>query len=131
MIGQTGRHALKALAVLGKLPPGTYLGAGAIAKEIGAPGNYLGKLLQSLVQEGFVSSQKGIGGGFRLACDPTKTTLYDILEPIEQVSRWNGCLLGRKACDARNPCDLHHRWIKVRATYLGFLKGAKLSDLGD
>jgi DNA-binding IscR family transcriptional regulator len=41
-----------------------------------------------------VQSQKGIGGGFRLARDPGAISLLDVVEPIEHVSRWSGCILG-------------------------------------
>ena len=47
MISKTGMHVTLALAYLAKLPPGEYAGASFVAKQIGAPGNYLGKLFYS------------------------------------------------------------------------------------
>lgn len=129
MISKTGLHALKALAELAKLPDGSYAGAGHIAKEIGAPQNYLGKLLQTLAHEGLVVSQKGLGGGFRLAGNPKKTTLYDVIEPIEHVSRWNGCFLGKGTCSSKAPCAVHERWGVSRDAYLEFLKKTTIADL--
>ena len=67
MLSKTGLHAVRAIVALARLPGGAYAGAGRIAQEISAPQNYLGKLLQSLADEGLVESQKGLGGGFRLA----------------------------------------------------------------
>ena len=131
MISKTGLHALKALSVLSLLPKGEFVGAAAIAKEIGAPPNYLGKLLQTLIIEGLVESQKGKGGGFRMAKDPSKTSLYDVIEPIEQVSRWTGCFLGRKRCSANSACSMHVKWEKTRETYLNFLKTTHLSEIAD
>jgi Rrf2 family protein len=129
MIGKTGILALKALAVLANLPPGAYAGAGVIAREIKAPQNYLGKLLQSLAQQGVVTSQKGAGGGFQLACDPQRTNLFQILDPIEHVSRWEGCFLGRKACAKKSPCAVHRRWEATKKSYLRFLKDTRIADL--
>lgn len=129
MIGRTGLHALKALAALAEVEDGRYAGAGAIAEEIGAPRNYLGKLLKKLAAQGLVVSQQGLGGGFRLACDPHATTLYDVIEPIDQVSRWAGCFLGRTSCSNRAPCALHTRWQKVRETYLRFLRQTTIADM--
>jgi Rrf2 family protein len=117
------------MVALAQLPDNTYAGAGAIAREIGAPQNYLGKLLQTLSREGLVESQKGLGGGFRLARDPRAISLYDIVEPIEQISRWSGCILGRPACSEENPCAIHHRWKKVRDTYLQMLMQTTIADL--
>jgi Rrf2 family nitric oxide-sensitive transcriptional repressor len=129
MIGKTGILALKALAVLANLPPGSYAGAGDIARKLKAPKNYLGKLLQSLAQQGVVTSQKGTGGGFQLACDPQSTNLFQILDPIEHVSRWEGCFLGRKACSKKSPCAVHRRWEATKKSYLRFLKETRIADL--
>ena len=129
MITKTSVHACLALSVLAGLDPGEYAGAAAIAAEIGAPQNYLGKLLKQLAAQGILESQKGYGGGFKLRKDADKITLYDIVEPIEHVSRWNGCFLGRKRCSDHTPCAVHKSWTHVRDKYLGFLKGTSLKDI--
>jgi Rrf2 family protein len=129
VLSKTGLHTIRAFAVLAKLPAGTYAGAAKIAREIGAPQNYLGKLLQSLVEEGLVESQKGLGGGFRLARAPREITLLDIVEPIEHVSRWSGCILGWPECSEVSPCAMHDRWKAVRGAYLNMLQRTTLADL--
>ena len=129
MITKTGVHALAALAALARLPRGTYAGAGDVAETIGAPRNYLGKLMQNLSQEGILESQKGKGGGFRLARAPEAISLYDVIEPIEHVSRWNGCFLGRGRCSDETPCPVHRRWGTLRDAYLQFLHDTTVSDL--
>jgi Rrf2 family protein len=129
MITKTGVHALSALAALAGLPCGAFQGAGELAEQIGAPRNYLGKLLQSLAQAGLLESQKGKGGGFRLARSPETISLYDVIEPIEHVSRWNGCFLGRPRCSDEAPCPVHKRWGKLRDAYLRFLRETTVADL--
>jgi len=129
MISRTSTHALQALVELAEAPEGSYLGASAIARKIGAPPNYLGKLLQSLAGEALLLSQKGFGGGFRLARGPRDITLYEVVEPIEHVSRWNGCFLGRAECGGESPCRAHEQWKRVRDTYLDFLKETTIADL--
>jgi Rrf2 family transcriptional regulator, iron-sulfur cluster assembly transcription factor len=129
MITKTGIHALRALAALTALPEGQYAGAGDIADEIGAPRNYLGKLLKTLADEGLLISQKGKGGGFRLARDASKISLYDVMNPIEHVNRWTNCLLGHGECSAQSPCALHNRWGQVRDAYLKFLRDTTVADV--
>lgn len=129
MMSKTGVHALRALAALAKLSNGNYAGSGEVAKAIGAPRNYLGKLLKTLSHEGLVESQKGKGGGFRLARDPATITLLDVMEPVARVGRWTGCFLGRTTCSADAPCSLHARWGKVRDAYFLFLKETTVADL--
>jgi Rrf2 family protein len=129
MITRTGLHAVRAMAALARLPEGAYAGAAGIAREIGAPPNYLSKLLQNLAREGLVRSQKGLGGGFRLARDPRSISLLDVVEPIEQVSRWSGCVLGHRDCSDEVPCAIHDRWKRVRTDYLRMLRQTTIADL--
>lgn len=128
MISKTALHTLKAVVLLAERP-GEYQGAAHIAEQIGAPQNYLGKLLQALVPTGIVHSQKGMGGGFTLARRPADITLFDVVEPVDHISRWEGCFMGKESCDAANPCALHHQWAAVRHAYLAMLKGSTLADV--
>ena len=126
---RTGLHAVRALVVLSRLPRGANAGAGQIAREIGAPRNYLGKLLQVLTHHGLVESQKGLGGGFRLAREPRRISLFDVVEPIEHVSRWSGCILGHAECSEEQSCAIHDQWGKVRNAYLKLLNRTTIADL--
>lgn len=129
MLSKTGLHAVRALVALARLPRGAYAGAGRIAREINAPPNYLGKLLKALAADGLVESQKGLGGGFRLRRHPKKISLLDVVEPIEHVNRWSGCILGRAECSDAVPCAIHGRWKAVRGAYLKMLAGTTLAKL--
>lgn len=129
MITRTALHAIRALACLAELPAGEYAGAAAVAERIGAPANYLGKLLQQLAREGIVRSRKGAGGGFALAQPATAITLFDVVEPIDRVSRWTGCFLGRGQCNADAPCAVHDRWATLREQYLRLLAETSVAEV--
>ena len=129
MLSRSGVHAVRALVVLAELPPGEYRGAVAIANQTGAPKNYLGKLLQLLSRRGLVESQKGLGGGFRLARAPENISLFDVIDAIEDTSRWSECILGNPSCSDSNPCSVHTRWGPVRDAYLDLIKSTKIVDL--
>ena len=129
MLSRTGRHAVTAIMELSRLQDGTYLGAADLAERIDAPPNYLGKLLKSLAGEGIVESQKGKGGGFRLARDPASISLYDVVEPIERLARWSGCFLGRPECSDQTGCPIHGRWKQVRDEYLRFLRETTIAEI--
>lgn len=129
MISKTGIHGLMALAEMASLPEGHFAGAADIAKEIGAPQNYLGKLLKSLASNGLLVSQKGYNGGFRLARRADQISLYDVIEPIDRVSRWGGCFMRTGNCSEGAPCAVHTRWKGIREQYLGFLKETTIEDV--
>lgn len=129
MLSKTALHALRAMTVLADLPEDSYAGAADIAEVIDAPRNYLGKLLQLLAEAGLVESQKGKGGGFRLVRQPSTIAVFDIVEPIDHVSRWQGCFMGQSKCSSEHSCAIHTCWQAVRDPYLAFLRGTTLSDL--
>lgn len=129
MLSKTSKSVVNALVELAKLPAGSYEGASSIAKRIEAPKNYLGKLLQSLCARNIVSSKKGTGGGFRLGMEPDKITLYDIVEPIENVAMWEKCALGLKECSETDPCPVHDDWKVIKEAYLSFLRTTTVADL--
>ena len=129
MLSKTSTFLINALVELAKLPAGHYEGASSIAAKIEAPKNYLGKLLQTLCARKVVASQKGTGGGFRLGMDPAAITLYDIVEPIDNIAGWDRCALGLQACSETDPCPVHDQWRVIKEAYLGFLKTTTVADL--
>jgi len=129
MISKSGKYMLNALVLLALLPKDEYMGAGAIAEKIKAPGNYLGKLLQALSRKGILESRQGLGGGFRLLKLPGKITLFSVLDKIDTMESWESCFLGRETCSNSSPCAAHKKWAKVYATYMSFLKETTLEDI--
>ena len=129
MLSKSGTHAVRALILLAELPRNTYAGTVSIAERIDAPRNYLGKILQQLTRTGIVISQKGLGGGFRLGRDPEKIALFDVVEPVERISRWSGCILGQPQCLEDDPCPIHNHWQGVKEAYLKLLTETTIADL--
>lgn len=129
MLSNSAVHAIRATIALASLPAGTFEGSSAVARRVGAPPNYLGKLLQSLAREGIVVSQKGLHGGWALGRDAAEISLADVVAPIEDVSRWRACFLGRAGCSDADPCHVHDAWAPVRDRFLEFMEGTTLQEL--
>jgi Rrf2 family protein len=129
VVTQTSLHAIWALVSLAEAPDGAFTGSRDVARSIGARPNYLSKQLQILARDGLVKSQKGLRGGFRLARDPAMITLLDVVAPIDQIDRWEGCVLGLGECSETSPCLAHHRWATVKTAYLAMLSELTIADL--
>lgn len=129
MISKSALHALRASVVLAQLPAGTFATAAQVAEACGAPAKYLCKLLEALIRRGLVRSRKGLHGGYALARPPENVTLFDVVDPIDQVSRMPECLLGRRQCSDAEPCRAHERWCQVRETFTGWLTTTTLAEL--
>ncbi len=129
MLTRSATYALRAMVALGALEPTEFAGTSRIAETAVVPRNYVGKILLQLGKRGFVESQRGPRGGFRLARAPEAISLHDIVACVEDVGRWDECAFGENRCSDELPCALHHRWKSVRDTYLSLLKNTSLAEL--
>jgi Rrf2 family protein len=85
-----------------------------IAEQIDAPHFYTAKILQRLVRQGFIESQKGKGGGFSFDSQKSDLSLKQLIIAIEGETLFNGCGFGLKQCDESNPCPLHEKFAPIR-----------------
>jgi len=89
-------------------------GIAEIAEQIDAPHFYTAKILQRLVRQGFVESQKGKGGGFYFDSKKPDLSLKQLIIAIEGDKLFSGCGFGLKQCDENNPCPLHDKYALIR-----------------
>ena len=64
-----------------------------------------------------------------MARPPEKISLFDVVEPVDHVSRWEGCFMGKASCSAVTPCAMHYKWVAIRNDYLAMLKESTLADI--
>jgi Rrf2 family protein len=89
-------------------------GIAEIALQIDAPHFYTAKILQRLVRQGFIESQKGKGGGFYFDNTKPDLPLKDLIIATEGDNLFCGCGFGLKQCDENNPCPLHEKFAGIR-----------------
>lgn len=130
MLSQTSIHAIRALIFLALQENDAPVGASKIAEKIQAPANYLGKTLNQLARAGLLISQRGLGGGLKLAKNAADISLFDIVEPIEHVSSKSHCFMNKLCCGPQ-PCRFHNRWHAVFTNFTDFLKSVSLHDLAE
>jgi len=90
---------------------------------------FLTKILQPLIKEGIVSSQRGVGGGFLLAKDASEITLFDILQAEEGPLKLNHCLLDTESCARDAYCSAHNAWQEAQTALANVLKQYNIADL--
>lgn len=131
MISTTAKYAFSILGYLVS-SAGTKTSGEQIARETGIPANYLSKVLNQLRKSGFVTAEKGWGGGFEIRPDAMGRPLRDVLESIDGVehTRIRGCVFGVRDCDEDNPCPLHSYWVRVAETFDDMVSTGTVSDLG-
>lgn len=107
IISQTAEYALRAMVHLAA-SDGALQTVGQIAEGTLAPAGYLSKVLQSLSRAGLITSQRGMGGGFRMVKAATETSLHEVIQAVDPVERIYTCPLGLDA-HGTNLCPLHKR----------------------
>ena len=78
MIPRTAEYAIRAVVFLASRHEQAFP-SHDIAKATGVPPGYMSKVLHALAKVGFVSSQRGAGGGYVLTANPGRLTLLEIL----------------------------------------------------
>ncbi|MDP6407741.1 MAG: Rrf2 family transcriptional regulator [Planctomycetota bacterium] len=116
-ISQSSEHMIRALTFLAQHHGKGYFLAREMGAELGIPAPYLAKLLRPLVGRGVLESQRGRGGGFRLAVAPEKLTLLDIVDAQENLTGSRRCFLGQAECSDDRACPVHDTW-KVASEHL-------------
>ena len=75
-----------------------------IAKNFQFPEKHMAKIFQNLVKAGLLLSERGIGGGFRLAKKPEKINLIDIIVAVDGPIIAKGCFLNQTDCKKLHIC---------------------------
>ncbi len=131
MLTQTSEYALRAMVYLARKGEGQYAGVKEIADATGVPYNYLAKILQTLAKNNVLKSQKGFGGGFQIARKLSKVNLLEVVDPLENISKFRQCVLGQRMCNEEVACPLHDAWKRISDEYLGSLQNTTLQDIAD
>jgi Rrf2 family protein len=100
-----------------------------IAADSGIPSHFLAKILQDLARDGFLKSNKGPRGGFRLAVPAAEIPLLKIVEAVDGAGRYQRCIAGNPECHDGVLCSLHDSWMPLRSHIVEWLTGTSIADL--
>ena len=129
MISRTSEYAIRSLSFMASRPRGEFHLALDMARELGIPAAFLGKVLQPLVVRGLLSSQRGRGGGFRLAQPPEQITLLSIVQALDQNEHGNSCSCPSAKLPNGHCCLLHTEQQKHEQAFHGFLEHTTLAAM--
>jgi Rrf2 family protein len=100
-----------------------------LVEQLNIPDKYLRNLLTKLSKAGFIKSIKGREGGYVFAKNADKIFLSDIIDAVEGMEKYEGCVLGFKHCGKNKVCALHEKWAPIREQILNFLHSTSVADL--
>lgn len=103
--------------------------ASILADELGIPFNHIAKLVQTLSRRGFLLTRKGKGGGLRLAVDPKKINLAEVIEAVEGPLTVSDCIFNRQSCKFSGKCKARKCLSQVRNKMREMLAETYIADL--
>ena len=109
--------------------------ARAIAEQFELSRPFVANILKELCQKGFVTSHRGVKGGYSLARDANSISLAELLEAVEEGFRLAVCTHGEDAhtasCEHSGSCTVKGPMAEVHERLMGVLRGVTLAELFD
>lgn len=127
-ISREADYAVRLVVHLATLPEQRFQ-AKALAAAEHVPESFLFKILQTLLKHRLVRSYRGLRGGYQLAVDPRKLTLFRLLETVEGPLGLNLCVMSGMGCELRTQCAVHEVWVVAQAQLRQVLESATVADL--
>ncbi len=107
----------------------------ASAKEIagryGIPVPLMSKVLQTLAREGFVNSEFGTRGGYRLARDPRRISALEVIRAIDGPIILTSCFTEHGDCEQSKTCTVREPLRKVHEGILELLANITITDMAE
>ncbi|MCA6110490.1 RrF2 family transcriptional regulator [Bradyrhizobium cenepequi] len=119
--------ALRALMRLAGEPTRSFA-TSEIAAEFGISRNHLAKVVRNLADSGFITTQRGAGGGFTLARPPQAITLGQVVRALENGQVVECFRADGGACVLTPRCRLKGKLAAAREAFLRELDATTLAD---
>ena len=120
--------ALRALMRLAGEPARSFA-TSEIAAEFGISRNHLAKVVRDLADGGFITTQRGVGGGFTLARPPQSITLGEVVRALEGARRWSNAFASDGGdCVLTPRCRLKARLAAAREAFMRELDATTLAE---
>ncbi|MSP04285.1 MAG: SUF system Fe-S cluster assembly regulator [Acetobacteraceae bacterium] len=101
-----------------------------VAAAIGIPEPTVAKVLKALAGAGFVASQRGARGGYRLMRPLAAIPVSDVIAAIDGPIALTACVDGAAtACETSSLCPVAGRWDPVNEAIQSALGAITLADM--
>lgn len=108
------RRTHLAMKALQELRDYEMLSGSELAERIDTTSPFLPQVLGPLVKAGWVESQPGPGGGYRLSVSLGDVSLLELVETVEGPAETGRCVLRDGPCPGTESCPVHEAWLSAR-----------------
>lgn len=121
-------YATEVMAVLAAAP-GRVHNAQELAERAHLEAPTVSKLLKQLAGAGLIESFRGVNGGYRLAREPARISIADIVTAMEGPIGMTECSAQAGLCDHETHCGVRVNWQRINEAIAGALAGVSLADM--
>lgn len=100
-----------------------------VAEDCGIPLPVTSKLLQKLAKSGFLVSEYGTNGGYRLARDPRRISALQVIRAIDGPIVLADCFTEHVRCDHSTRCTVRRPLRRIHEAILRLLDGLSIDDM--
>ena len=108
---------------------GGAVSAKEVAEECGIPLPVTSKLLQKLGKSGFLVSEFGTNGGYRLARDPQRISALEVIRAIDGPIVLANCFTEEVRCDHATRCTVKRPLRRIHEGILRLLDSVSIQDM--
>lgn len=103
-----------------------------LADRIGTTKAFLAQVLAPLIEEGWISSDRGPGGGYSLTPVAAEASLFDVMEATQGPIFDGRCVLRDQPCPGNEACEAHNVWSDARDFLIdGFKEISAITGKGE
>ena len=129
-LSKTGDYAVRAsLALAESWGEGDYVTIAQVAERMALPRTFTPQILGLLARAGIAESKAGRGGGYRLARNPAKISMLEVVEAAEGPLVNSRCTLRGGPCRWEGRCAVHDTWVSAGEALRRSLAGTSLAEV--
>ncbi len=103
--------------------------AAELAESVSATPSFMAHVMSALVSRGWVTSDPGRNGGYRLVVGLDDISVLDLVEAVEGPTDTGRCVVGDRPCGETGSCALHDAWMQARAVLTSRLAATSIADV--
>lgn len=103
--------------------------AAEIADSVGITLPTVSKILKTLTREGFLSSQRGLKGGYSLALSADEISVADLVDALEGPISLTECSYASGVCLQESSCSVRQNWLRINQAIHNTLDNIRLTQM--
>ncbi|HEX5094455.1 MAG TPA: Rrf2 family transcriptional regulator [Acidimicrobiia bacterium] len=122
------RRADLAVRTVAMLAHGRRVKAPALAAALGTTAGFVPQVVGPLVKAGWIVSEPGPTGGYRLAIPVESLSVLDVVEAVDGPTDTGRCVVADRPCGRGKECALHDAWARARRELIASLGQMAVPD---